>query len=65
MIASQFILDHRLAELRQAGADPRPVRIRSAAGHGEGGIVRSVLGLIRSLLGGPTTGNQPVGLAAH
>ena len=62
MISSQFSLDHRLAELRQAGADPRVAT--AASGRSVGSSARSLVETIRSLVGGSSSSRQP-GLAAH
>lgn len=61
MIASQFNLDHRLAELRQMGDELRTLRAVRASGSPVG----TVLGAIRSLLGGAPVAARPAGLAAR
>jgi hypothetical protein len=47
MLASQFNLDHRLAELRQIGLDLRDAQ----AARGTNGSTRSIATAIRFLLG--------------
>ena len=64
MISSQFSLDHRLAELRQAGADPRVAQATAASGRSVGSSAGSLVYTIRSLVGGSSSTRQP-GLAAH
>jgi hypothetical protein len=60
MIASQFTLDHRLAELRQIGTDLRATQAARAASTES----PSIAAVIRSLLGwAPFT--RPAGLAAR
>jgi len=65
MIASQFNLDHRLAELRQVGDDRRAVE---AALHGTRHPAASTAGtlasVIRSLVGGQVE-SRPSRIAAH
>jgi hypothetical protein len=64
MIASQFLLDDRLAELRQAGEDPRVPQARAATSQPDARTTR--LGdALRSLFGGSTTPSRPAGFAAH
>lgn len=65
MISSQFSLDHRLAELRQAGADARVAQASAASSHSNGRTARSLAGALRSLFGGSTTSSRQPGLAAH
>lgn len=65
MIASQFNLDHRLAELRQAGADSRLDQARATVAHADGGAARGILDSIRARLGGTTAGHRTAGLAAR
>jgi hypothetical protein len=65
MIASQFSLDHRLAELRQAGADARVAQASAASSRSDGRIARSLGDTLRSLFGGSTTSSRQPGLAAH
>ena len=60
MLASQVNLDHRLAELRQIGAELRSAR----AARGSDGSTRSVAGAIRSLLGWSPAA-RPARAAAH
>ena len=64
MIASQFILDDRLAELRRAGPDIRVAQAR-AAGQRDGSTARSFVDSIRALLGGSTAGRHTVELAGR
>ena len=60
MIASQFTLDHRLAELRQIGTELRETRAARAASPAS----HSLAAAIRSLLGwAPFT--RPAGLVAR
>jgi hypothetical protein len=63
MIASQFNLDHRLAELRQVN-DGRLVAEALRAGQPASNPAASLLGAIRSLLGGQPAG-RPTRIAAH
>jgi hypothetical protein len=65
MLASQFNLDHRLAELRQAGSNPRVEQARIAADHSSGSTSQGLVGRIRSLVGAPAAGSRPVGMAAR
>jgi hypothetical protein len=65
MISSQFSLDHRLAELRQAGADARVAQASAAARHSAGRIARSLGDTLRSLFGGSTISSRQPDLAAH
>lgn len=64
MIASQVNLDHRLAELRQAGVDSRLDEARAAA-HRRDGTGRGTLASLRALLGGSRAGRRGIGLAAR
>jgi hypothetical protein len=64
MIASQFNLDHRLAELRRAGVDHRQ-RARTSAGQPGGGTGRGLVESLRALLGGSPAGRPTPGLAAR
>jgi hypothetical protein len=59
MLQSQFNLDHRLAELRQAGAESRRQQAARAASRPG----RSFVGSIRSFVG--TAAERPAELAAH
>lgn len=65
MISSQFSLDHRLAELRQAGADARVARASAAHSRSNSRIARSLGDALRSLFGGSTASGRQPGLAAH
>jgi hypothetical protein len=65
MISSQFSLDHRLAELRKAGPDPRVAKASAASSRSDGRIARSLGDALRSLLGGSTASSRQPGLAAH
>ena len=65
MLASQFNLDHRLTELRQAGRNARAEQARAAANHANGSTSRSLADRIRSLAGITPAGSRPVGLAAR
>lgn len=59
MIASQFNLDHRLAELRASGNELRQAQVRpTAAQH------RTVGAALRSLFGGANATGRPAGVAA-
>lgn len=60
MLQSQFNLDHRLAELRQVGAELRQAQAARQANR----PIRTIGGAIRSLLGVTTTAGRPAGLAA-
>lgn len=60
MLASQFNLDHRLAELRQIGTELRDAQ----AARGTDGATRSIVTSIRSLLGWAPAGRS-VRAAAH
>lgn len=60
MLASQVNLDHRLAELRQIGAELRDTQ----AARGTDASTRSIAAALRSLLGwAPAT--RPVRVRAH
>jgi hypothetical protein len=60
MLQSQFNLDHRLAELRQTGAELRQARaVRESSRP-----ARTIGGTIRSLFGGTPAADRPAGLAA-
>ena len=61
MIASQFNLEHRIAELRQAGGQFRTDRTISAFAS----PLAAFAGAIRSLLGGTHVAARSSGLAAH
>lgn len=63
MIASQFNLDHRLAELRQVN-DGRRATEALHAGRPATNPVASLAAAIRSLLGGQPAG-RPTRIAAH
>ena len=63
MIASQFNLHHRLAELRQV-TDGRLVAEALHAGRPATNPLSSLVGAIRSLLGGQPAG-RPTRIAAH
>lgn len=63
MIASQFNLDHRLAELRDV-IDGRRVAEALRAGQPASNPLTSFAGAIRSLLGGQPAG-RPTRIAAH
>jgi hypothetical protein len=65
MLASQFNLDHRLAELRQAGEDVRVAQARNAATRSDGGAARGHIGWLRSLFGGSGGGSRSVDLATR
>ena len=65
MISSQFSLDHRLAELRQAGADARVAQASAASSRAGGRSTRSLGDTLRSLFGSSATSSRQPGLAAH
>ena len=60
MIQSQFNLDHRLAELRQTGAELR----QAQAARESTGRTRTLGAALRTLFGGTPTGGRPAGVAA-
>ena len=65
MIASQFNLDDRLAELRRSGADHRLEGARIASGQENGGTGRGLLDSLRALFGWSSAGRRSVRLAAR
>lgn len=60
MIASQFNLDHRLAELRQVGIELR----REQAARAGTGPIQALLATVRSFVGSVPSG-RAAELAAH
>ena len=65
MLASQFNLDHRLAELRLAGENLRAAQACAAAAQPGHSTSRSLIGWLRSLVGASAAGSRPVGLGAR
>jgi len=65
MIASQFNLDHRLAELRPSEADLRIARERRDAGAGLDRIARATRRTAARWLAGSTIATRPTRLAAR
>lgn len=64
MIASQFTLDHRLAELREAGEDLRIAQACAAATKPDGSAVRSLIGWVRARFGA-SVASRSAGLATR
>ena len=65
MLASQFNLDHRLAELRRAGEDGRVAQARNAATRPGVAMARGHVGRLRTLFGAPAAGSRPADLATR
>ena len=64
MIASQFNLDHRLAELRPSESEQRMARERRDAAAQATRIARAAGQTARHWLGGTPVAGRPSGLAA-
>jgi hypothetical protein len=65
MIASQFNLDHRLAELRRAGADACLAQAVATAGRSNGAATHFLGHALRSLFGASASRSRHVGIATQ